>query len=196
MEVELFHWKVKTTGSLKRYNNALTPWCMTCSSDMPLHVRRSSDPALMTINGPFSGGESRVQPDETPSRKNPTRWSTTAGFLKARHSSGTNSLERKVGAWMLKPDMALCKLILNNLTVMEEIAHTKLHEGCHCLFSTNALKVPLHLFYINILFSLQYNSLKAALCLFVLSQAETDHIEHLHPSVRFMPKATYLHTVV
>lgn len=79
---------------------------------------------------------------------------------------------------------------------MEEIAHTKLHEGCHCLFSTNALKVPLHLFYINILFSLQYNSLKAALCLFVLSQAETDHIEHLHPSVRFMPKATYLHTVV
>uniref|UniRef100_A0A3P8NCP2 PDZ domain-containing protein n=1 Tax=Astatotilapia calliptera TaxID=8154 RepID=A0A3P8NCP2_ASTCA len=66
-------------------------------TNMPLHVRRSSDPALMTINGPFSGGESRVQPDETPSRKNPTRWSTTAGFLKARHSSGTNSLERKVG---------------------------------------------------------------------------------------------------
>lgn len=64
---------------------------------MPLHVRRSSDPALMTINGPFGGGESRVQTDETPSRKNPTRWSTTAGFLKARHSSGTNSLERKVG---------------------------------------------------------------------------------------------------
>uniref|UniRef100_A0A3P8NCQ2 PDZ domain-containing protein n=1 Tax=Astatotilapia calliptera TaxID=8154 RepID=A0A3P8NCQ2_ASTCA len=52
-------------------------------TNMPLHVRRSSDPALMTINGPFSGGESRVQPDETPSRKNPTRWSTTAGFLKA-----------------------------------------------------------------------------------------------------------------
>lgn len=64
-------------------------------TNMPLHVRRSSDPALMTINGPFSGGESRVQPHETPSRKNPTRWSTTAGFLKARHSSGTNSLERK-----------------------------------------------------------------------------------------------------
>lgn len=63
---------------------------------MPLHVRRSSDPALMTINGPYSGGESRVQTEEPPSRKNPTRWSTTAGFLKARHSSGTNSLERKV----------------------------------------------------------------------------------------------------
>lgn len=66
---------------------------------MPLHVRRSSDPALLTINGPFSGAagdSSRVQPEEVPSRKNPTRWSTTAGFLKARHTSGTNSLERKV----------------------------------------------------------------------------------------------------
>ncbi|XP_054452197.1 partitioning defective 3 homolog isoform X2 [Anoplopoma fimbria] len=64
-------------------------------TNMPLHVRRSSDPALMTINGPFGGGEPRVQTEEPPSRKNPTRWSTTAGFLKARHSSGTNSLERK-----------------------------------------------------------------------------------------------------
>uniref|UniRef100_A0A8C4IBQ7 Par-3 family cell polarity regulator n=1 Tax=Dicentrarchus labrax TaxID=13489 RepID=A0A8C4IBQ7_DICLA len=64
-------------------------------TNMPLHVRRSSDPALLTINGPFSGGDARVQSEEPPSRKNPTRWSTTAGFLKARHSSGTNSLERK-----------------------------------------------------------------------------------------------------
>ncbi|XP_035027264.1 par-3 family cell polarity regulator alpha, b isoform X7 [Hippoglossus stenolepis] len=64
-------------------------------TNMPLHVRRSSDPALMTINGPFSGGEVRVQTEDPPSRKNPTRWSTTAGFLKARHASGTNSLERK-----------------------------------------------------------------------------------------------------
>nr|XP_033507108.1 partitioning defective 3 homolog isoform X5 [Epinephelus lanceolatus] len=64
-------------------------------TNMPLHVRRSSDPALLTINGPFSSGESRVQTEEPPSRKNPTRWSTTAGFLKARHSPGTNSLERK-----------------------------------------------------------------------------------------------------
>ncbi|XP_026168953.1 par-3 family cell polarity regulator alpha, b isoform X3 [Mastacembelus armatus] len=64
-------------------------------TNMPLHVRRSSDPALMTVNGPFVSGESRVQTEEQPSRKNPTRWSTTAGFLKARHSSGTNSLERK-----------------------------------------------------------------------------------------------------
>lgn len=63
---------------------------------MPLHVRRSSDPALLTANGPFGGGEHRVRAEEPPSRKNPTRWSTTAGFLKARHSSGTSSLERKV----------------------------------------------------------------------------------------------------
>ncbi|KAM8839669.1 par-3 family cell polarity regulator alpha, b isoform 2-T2 [Synchiropus picturatus] len=64
-------------------------------TNMPLHVRRSSDPALLTVNGPFVVGESRPATDDQPSRKNPTRWSTTAGFLKARHSTGTNSLERK-----------------------------------------------------------------------------------------------------
>uniref|UniRef100_A0A4W6CG75 Par-3 family cell polarity regulator alpha, b n=1 Tax=Lates calcarifer TaxID=8187 RepID=A0A4W6CG75_LATCA len=72
-------------------------------TNMPLHVRRSSDPALLTINGPFSGGgESRVQTEEPPSRKNPTRWSTTAGFLKAHHSSGMDtyrSLPRDAGTW-------------------------------------------------------------------------------------------------
>uniref|UniRef100_A0A3Q2WVN9 Par-3 family cell polarity regulator alpha, b n=1 Tax=Haplochromis burtoni TaxID=8153 RepID=A0A3Q2WVN9_HAPBU len=75
-------------------------------TNMPLHVRRSSDPALM-INGPFSGGESRVQPDETPSRKNPTRWSTTAGFLKPTRHPPTcgkgmdtyRSLPRDAGTW-------------------------------------------------------------------------------------------------
>ncbi|XP_057713898.1 partitioning defective 3 homolog isoform X3 [Corythoichthys intestinalis] len=64
-------------------------------TNMPLHVRRSSDPALLRLNGPFSGADSRVQAEEPPSRKNPSRWSTTAGFLKARHNSGTSSLERK-----------------------------------------------------------------------------------------------------
>ncbi|KAJ8011896.1 hypothetical protein DPEC_G00063060 [Dallia pectoralis] len=66
-------------------------------TNMPLHVRRSSDPALATVNGPLS--EPRVAlPPEEPSRKNPTRWSTTTGFLKPRHSvggTGTNSLERQ-----------------------------------------------------------------------------------------------------
>ncbi|XP_016520317.1 par-3 family cell polarity regulator alpha, b isoform X6 [Poecilia formosa] len=84
-------------SAFQPYQNAseieVTPSALR--TNMPLHVRRSSDPALITINGPFSASESRVQTEEPPSRKNPTRWSTTAGFLKARHSSGTNSLERK-----------------------------------------------------------------------------------------------------
>uniref|UniRef100_A0A9J8CCT4 Par-3 family cell polarity regulator n=1 Tax=Cyprinus carpio carpio TaxID=630221 RepID=A0A9J8CCT4_CYPCA len=57
-------------------------------TNMPLHVRRSSDPALVGLP------EAMLQPEE-PSRRNPTRWSTTAGFLKANNTSGTNSLERK-----------------------------------------------------------------------------------------------------
>ncbi|XP_035386930.1 partitioning defective 3 homolog isoform X3 [Electrophorus electricus] len=57
-------------------------------ANMPLHVRRSSDPALAALT------EGPLQVDE-PSRKNPTRWSTTAGFLKPNGTSGTNSLERK-----------------------------------------------------------------------------------------------------
>uniref|UniRef100_A0A8C5NH84 PDZ domain-containing protein n=1 Tax=Gouania willdenowi TaxID=441366 RepID=A0A8C5NH84_GOUWI len=74
-------------------------------TNMPLHVRRSSDPALTSINGPFSAGEARVQTEDAPSRRNPTRWSTTAGFLKVRHASGTNSMEnyrslpRDAGGW-------------------------------------------------------------------------------------------------
>ncbi|XP_038146699.1 partitioning defective 3 homolog isoform X2 [Cyprinodon tularosa] len=86
-----------TSSAFQPYQNAseieVTPSALR--TNMPLHVRRSSDPALITINGPFSALESRVQAEETPSRKNPTRWSTTAGFLKARHYSGTSSLERK-----------------------------------------------------------------------------------------------------
>uniref|UniRef100_A0A8C4DXY3 Par-3 family cell polarity regulator n=1 Tax=Dicentrarchus labrax TaxID=13489 RepID=A0A8C4DXY3_DICLA len=63
-------------------------------SNMPLHVRRSSDPSLADL----PPGEVPVGPEE-PSRKNPTRWSTTAGFQKHSHkpntSAGTGSLERK-----------------------------------------------------------------------------------------------------
>ncbi|XP_022609742.1 partitioning defective 3 homolog [Seriola dumerili] len=47
-------------------------------SNMPLHVRPSSDPSLVDL----PAGEVSVAPEE-PSRKNPTRWSTTAGFQKA-----------------------------------------------------------------------------------------------------------------
>uniref|UniRef100_A0A8C5CED6 Par-3 family cell polarity regulator n=1 Tax=Gadus morhua TaxID=8049 RepID=A0A8C5CED6_GADMO len=66
-------------------------------TNMPLHVRRSSDPALMTLNGPLNGVEPRPPAEQQtpPSRRNPSRWSTTAGFMKPRHSTGTSSLERK-----------------------------------------------------------------------------------------------------
>ncbi|XP_044195701.1 partitioning defective 3 homolog isoform X3 [Thunnus albacares] len=66
------------------------------STDMPLHVRRSSDPSLAGL----APGEVPVGPEE-PSRKNPTRWSTTAGFQKYNNKpntsagTGTSSLERK-----------------------------------------------------------------------------------------------------
>ncbi|XP_074477349.1 partitioning defective 3 homolog isoform X2 [Sebastes fasciatus] len=65
-------------------------------SNMPLHVRRSSDPSLVGL----PPGEVPVDPEE-PSRKNPARWSTTAGFQKHHHKlktstgNGTGSLERK-----------------------------------------------------------------------------------------------------
>ncbi|CAL9689573.1 unnamed protein product [Knipowitschia caucasica] len=66
-------------------------------TNMPLHVRRSSDPALLCLNGPITVIESRSQSEDPPSRKNPARWSTTAGFLKTR-TSGGGSLERKAKA--------------------------------------------------------------------------------------------------
>uniref|UniRef100_A0A8C9VP44 Par-3 family cell polarity regulator n=1 Tax=Scleropages formosus TaxID=113540 RepID=A0A8C9VP44_SCLFO len=61
-------------------------------TNMPLHVRRSSDPALAVLTAPL--GETLGLPEE-PSRRNPTRWSTTAGFLKPNSAPRTNSLERK-----------------------------------------------------------------------------------------------------
>uniref|UniRef100_A0A8B9LJ66 Par-3 family cell polarity regulator alpha, b n=1 Tax=Astyanax mexicanus TaxID=7994 RepID=A0A8B9LJ66_ASTMX len=79
----------------------------TLRTNMPLHVRRSSDPALLSLAG-ISFTEPRSQPEE-PSRKNPTRWSTTAGFLKPRHSTGTSldtyrSLPRDAGHWTNQRD--------------------------------------------------------------------------------------------
>ncbi|XP_005994883.1 partitioning defective 3 homolog isoform X2 [Latimeria chalumnae] len=61
-------------------------------TNMPLHVRRSSDPALIGLSASFSENNFTA---EEPSRKNPTRWSTTAGFLKPNSAAGTRSLERK-----------------------------------------------------------------------------------------------------
>lgn len=63
--------------------------------DMPLHVRRSSDPTEVGL----PAGEIPLGKEE-PSRKDPSRWTTTAGFQKYNHKPhtnlGTNSLERKV----------------------------------------------------------------------------------------------------
>uniref|UniRef100_UPI00398F8180 partitioning defective 3 homolog isoform X3 n=1 Tax=Pristiophorus japonicus TaxID=55135 RepID=UPI00398F8180 len=59
-------------------------------ANMPLHVRRSSDPALIGLLSSVTGPN--LNPAE-PSRKNPTRWSTTPGFPKPSQTS--SSLDRK-----------------------------------------------------------------------------------------------------
>ncbi|XP_067398724.1 partitioning defective 3 homolog isoform X4 [Emydura macquarii macquarii] len=60
--------------------------------DMPLHVRRSSDPALVGLSTSVSDTNFS---SEEPSRKNPTRWSTTAGFLKQNTPGIPGSHDRK-----------------------------------------------------------------------------------------------------
>ncbi|XP_053569824.1 partitioning defective 3 homolog isoform X2 [Bombina bombina] len=60
-------------------------------TNMPLHVRRSSDPALVGITTSVS--DSNFSSEE-PSRKNPTRWSTAAGY-RQKNSGGPSASERK-----------------------------------------------------------------------------------------------------
>uniref|UniRef100_A0A672QGE5 Partitioning defective 3 homolog n=1 Tax=Sinocyclocheilus grahami TaxID=75366 RepID=A0A672QGE5_SINGR len=95
---ELFSGEPSTSTPLSAFqpylpHSEIEVTTSTLRTNMPLHVRRSSDPALLNLTA-MSFSEPGSQPEE-PSRKNPTRWSTTAGFLKPRFSSGTNSLERK-----------------------------------------------------------------------------------------------------
>ncbi|XP_012864793.1 PREDICTED: partitioning defective 3 homolog isoform X9 [Dipodomys ordii] len=59
---------------------------------MPLHVRRSSDPALLGLSTSVSDNNFS---SEEPSRKNPTRWSTTAGFLKQNIAGSPKACDRK-----------------------------------------------------------------------------------------------------
>ncbi|EPY89464.1 hypothetical protein CB1_000108001 [Camelus ferus] len=59
---------------------------------MPLHVRRSSDPALIGLSTSVSDNNFS---SEEPSRKNPTRWSTTAGFLKQNMAGSPPACDRK-----------------------------------------------------------------------------------------------------
>ncbi|XP_023608012.1 partitioning defective 3 homolog isoform X22 [Myotis lucifugus] len=61
-------------------------------ANMPLHVRRSSDPALTGLSASVS--DSNFSSEE-PSRKNPTRWSTTAGFLKQNTAGSPKTRDRK-----------------------------------------------------------------------------------------------------
>ncbi|XP_072010133.1 partitioning defective 3 homolog isoform X13 [Engystomops pustulosus] len=61
-------------------------------TNMPLHVRRSSDPALVGITTSVSDSNFT---SEEPSRRNPTRWSTTAGFTKKNPPTGQNASDRK-----------------------------------------------------------------------------------------------------
>uniref|UniRef100_A0A671YXS7 Par-3 family cell polarity regulator n=1 Tax=Sparus aurata TaxID=8175 RepID=A0A671YXS7_SPAAU len=67
-------------------------------SNMPLRVRRSSDPSMADL----LPGEVPVGTEE-PSRKNPARWSTTAGFQKHNHTANTThayrSLPRDASGW-------------------------------------------------------------------------------------------------
>ncbi|XP_067308664.1 par-3 family cell polarity regulator alpha, b isoform X2 [Pseudorasbora parva] len=95
---ELFSGEPSTSTPLSAFqpylpHSEIEVTTSTLRTNMPLHVRRSSDPALLNLTA-MSFSEPSTQPEE-PSRKNPTRWSTTAGFLKPRFSTGTNSLERK-----------------------------------------------------------------------------------------------------
>ncbi|XP_053429183.1 partitioning defective 3 homolog isoform X8 [Nycticebus coucang] len=61
-------------------------------ANMPLHVRRSSDPALIGLSTSVSDNNFS---SEEPSRKNPTRWSTTAGFLKPNTAGSPKNCDRK-----------------------------------------------------------------------------------------------------
>ncbi|XP_060048477.1 partitioning defective 3 homolog isoform X12 [Erinaceus europaeus] len=61
-------------------------------ANMPLHVRRSSDPALIGLSTSISDNSFS---SEEPSRKNPTRWSTTAGFLKQNTANSPKTCDRK-----------------------------------------------------------------------------------------------------
>ncbi|XP_049632360.1 partitioning defective 3 homolog isoform X3 [Suncus etruscus] len=61
-------------------------------ANMPLHVRRSSDPALIGLSTSISDNNFS---SEEPSRKNPTRWSTTAGFLKQNTAGSPKTSDRK-----------------------------------------------------------------------------------------------------
>ncbi|XP_069007430.1 partitioning defective 3 homolog [Embiotoca jacksoni] len=92
---EAFSGEMSSASAFQPYqvNSEIEVTPSALRSNMTLNVRRSSDPSLAD----FPPGEVPVVPEE-PSRKNPARWSTTAGFQKHNHkpnaSEGTGSLEQ------------------------------------------------------------------------------------------------------
>ncbi|XP_077364951.1 partitioning defective 3 homolog isoform X2 [Festucalex cinctus] len=93
---EPFSGELRPTSAFQPYqaNSEIEVTPSALRSNMPLHVRRSSDPSLAGL----TAGEILLGKEE-PSRKDPSRWSTTAGFHKHSHNPhanlDTNSLERK-----------------------------------------------------------------------------------------------------
>ncbi|XP_077410545.1 partitioning defective 3 homolog isoform X2 [Vanacampus margaritifer] len=93
---EPFAGELRSTSAFQPYqaNSEIEVTPSALRSNMPLHVRRSSDPSLAGL----TAGEILLGKEE-PSRKDPSRWSTTAGFQKFSHNPhanlDTNSLERK-----------------------------------------------------------------------------------------------------
>ncbi|XP_037135849.1 partitioning defective 3 homolog isoform X4 [Syngnathus acus] len=93
---EPFAGELRSTSAFQPYqaNSEIEVTPSALRSNMPLHVRRSSDPSLVGL----PAGEILLGKEE-PSRKDPIRWSTTAGFQKynpkPNTNTGTNSLERK-----------------------------------------------------------------------------------------------------
>ncbi|XP_061614984.1 partitioning defective 3 homolog isoform X5 [Phyllopteryx taeniolatus] len=92
---EPFAGELSSTSAFQPYqaNSEIEVTPSALRSNMPLHVRRSSDPSLAGLPAGV------IQPGkEEPSRKDPSRWSTTAGFQKFNHkphtNPGTNSLEQ------------------------------------------------------------------------------------------------------
>uniref|UniRef100_A0A8C7E351 Partitioning defective 3 homolog n=1 Tax=Naja naja TaxID=35670 RepID=A0A8C7E351_NAJNA len=89
---EIFGSELGTTASSYEAASEIEVTPSVLRTNMPLHVRRSSDPALVGLS--LSISDTNFTSEE-PSRKNPTRWSTTAGFLKQNPSGSTRSHERK-----------------------------------------------------------------------------------------------------
>ncbi|XP_034258526.1 partitioning defective 3 homolog isoform X14 [Pantherophis guttatus] len=89
---EIFGSELGTTSASYEAASEIEVTPSVLRTNMPLHVRRSSDPALVGLS--LSVSDTNFTSEE-PSRKNPTRWSTTAGFLKQNPSGGPRSHERK-----------------------------------------------------------------------------------------------------